>query len=293
MQRQNTRFKSWPKLSSPKKVWGEVGAKVTVLLLVIFGGYYIFFLAPRLALPNAYLQAQKVLAEHRINLLQNRIALVELAHLSPNSADLFNKEAQLLQQLQQTNTDGIKSLGEKQKFQPVLGVPNEFLDFFNNDLRPAVAPLLLKERQILEQQQGLIASLTNLHSITANLLNYHAAQDLGVLDHSLKPAEAAARAEAAKAGIGKISENLIAFEPKSKELELLQAEIQKTQNILDIKKLVQQFTILQERVLSAQFALISSDTAVKLLTRQTNLILEYDLWLKKISYYQAKLATKD
>lgn len=290
MERKSTQLKSRLKLPPLKKVWGEFGVKVIVLLLVLFGGYYIFFLAPKLALPNAYLKAQEVFAEHRANLVQNRVVLVELARLSPNSADLFNKEAELLQKLQETNTEGIKSLEENQKLPYVAGAPNELLDFLNNDLPAALTQLLLKERQILEEQQGLIASLTNLNSITADLLRYNAEQDLGTL--SLSKEEAATRTKAAKEGVRKISENLNTFEPKSREIELLQEEIQKTQNILDAKELIPQFAVLKEKALSAQFALIRSDASVKLLTRQTNLILEYDFWLKKISDYQTKLTTK-
>ena len=66
-----------------KRAWREFGIKVIVLLLILFGGYYIFFLAPKLALPNAYIRMQEMFAEHRANLVQNRIALVELARLSP------------------------------------------------------------------------------------------------------------------------------------------------------------------------------------------------------------------
>ena len=291
-----------------KKAWREFGVKVVVLLLVLFGGYYIFFLAPKLALPNAYIRMQEMFAEHRANLVQNRIALVELARLSPNSADFFNKETELLRQLQETNTNGIKSLEGNQKLPYVAGAPNELLDFLNNDLSAALPPLLLKERQILEEQQPIIASLTNLNLITENLLRYNAADDLGTRDLSLEKKEAATRAKTAKEGIGKISENLNAFEQRSNEIELLQSEIQKTQNILDTfilqlgkgntqrasglqKELIQQFAVLKEKALSAQFALIRSDVSVKLLTRQTNLILEYEFWLKKISIYQAKLST--
>ena len=83
MKRKNIQIRNWLKLSSLKRVWKEFGVKILVLLLVLFGGYYIFFLAPKLALPNAYIKMQEIFAEHRANLVQNRIALVELARLSP------------------------------------------------------------------------------------------------------------------------------------------------------------------------------------------------------------------
>jgi len=269
-----------------KNIWGAFGVKIIILLLVLFGGYYVFFLAPKLALPKAYLKAQEVFAEHKTNLVQNRIALVELARLSSNSDNLFNEETELLSQLQQTNEKGIKSLEKNQKLPHIVGAPNESLDFLNKDLSDVFPPLFLKERQILQEQQGLITSLTSLNSITADLLRYNAAQDLGVKE------EAAVRTKAAKEGIKKIAENLNTFEQKSKEIETLQKELQKTQNIFTIKELIGQFTVLREKTLFAQFALIRSDTSVKLLTHQTNLILEYEFWLKQISAHQTKLATK-
>lgn len=286
MKQKKLQSKIQTKLLLLQNLWKAFGVKVIILLIVFFAGYYIFFLAPKLALPNAYLKAQEIFEEHKANLVQNRIAIVELARLTPNSADLFNKEAELLGQLQQTNENGIKSLEKNQKLPRVAGAPSEFIDFLNNDLPAAVSPLLLKERQILEEQQVLIASLINLNSITSNLLLYNATEDLGVKEAS------AARAKAAKEGIKKIAEKLNTFEQKSKETELLQKEIQKTQNIFSTKELIQQFTTLREGALSAQFALIRSDASVKLLTRQTNLILEYDFWLKQISSYQTKLAAK-
>lgn len=217
MKHKIAQFKNQLKLLLLKKIWGKFGIKVILLLLVLFGGYYIFFLAPKLALPNAYLKAQEVFAQHRANLVQNRVALVELARLSADSSDLFNKEAELLQKLQQTNTEGVQSLEKNKKLPYVAGTPNELLDFLNNDLPAALFPLLLKEREILEEQQSIIAALIEL-----------------------------------------------------------------------IKK----YPTSKEKVLAAQFALIRSDASVKLLTRLTNLILEYDFWLKQISIYQAKLAAK-
>ena len=273
-------------LSYPKKTLILFVVRITMILLIIFLVYYIFFLAPKLALPNAYLKTQEIFAEHRSNLIQNRLAIVSLAQLSPNSNDLFNKEAELLKQLKQTNEKGIKSLEKDQNLPAIKGVPNEFINFLNNDLATEFPILLSKENQILKEQQDLISSLINLNSITANLLLYNAAEDLGVKEGIDE------RVKAAKEGIKKINEELDSFENKSKEIDLLQREIQKTQNIFNIKELIQQFTVLKERVLSAQFALIRSDSSVKLLTRQTNLILEYDFWLKKISIYQSKLSIK-
>ena len=262
-------------LKQERRFLGLSLIKIIVLLLIFFAGYYILFLAPRLALPNAYLEAQKVFAEHRTNLVQNRVALIGLTQLSFNAADLFNKEMGLLRKLQETNKAGIQSLEKNQKLPRVAGLS----DFAN-----ALPQLFEKELQILKEQQGLIASLTNLTSAVEDLLRYNAKQNLGLLDSK----------EDAHSGLEKIASKLNIIEVNSETLELLQSEIQKTQNLLQgsasTALLISQFEDLKELALDIQREMIRSDQSVKLLTRQTNLILEYDFWLKRISVKQAQLA---
>ena len=213
--------------------------------------------------------------------------------MSPNSADLFNKEAELLQKLQETNKEGLQFLEETHKLPRIAGASNELLDFLNNELPRALEPLFEKERQILKEQQSLIASLTNLNSVTADLLRYNAKQDLGAPNPVADSEQLQAKKKNAHSGLEKIASKLDAIETNSETLELLQSEIQKTQNLLQdnasTASLISQFENLKELALDIQREMIRSDQSVKLLTRQTNLILEYDFWLKKISYYQAKL----
>ncbi|MCH7828248.1 hypothetical protein IH982_00020 [Patescibacteria group bacterium] len=272
-------------LKQERRFLGLSLAKVIALLVILFAGYYVLFLAPRLALPNAYLETQKIFAEHRTNLVQNRVALVELAQLSIGAADLFNKEMNLLQKLQETNKVGLQSLKENQQLPRVAGLSN---------LAAALPLLLEKERQILKEQQGLIVSLTNLNSATGDLLRYNAKQNLGSPDLIADSEQLQARKENAKDGLEKIASKLDAIEVSSETLELLQSEIQKTQNLLQgntsVTLLISQFEGLKELALDIQREMIRSDQSVKLLTHQTNLILEYDFWLKRISVKQAQLA---
>jgi len=281
-------------LKQERRFLGLSLARVIALLIIFFAGYYILFLAPRLALPNAYLETQKIFAEHRTNLVENKVALVELTRLSIGSANLSNKERDLLEKLQETNNVGIQSLEENQHLPRVMGVSSKFLSFLHQDLANAFPLLLEKERHILKEQQSLIDSLTNLNSATGNLLRYNAKQDLGSLDPVVNSEEIQTRKETADSGLEKIVSKLDAIEVNSEMLELLQSEIQKTQNLLrdstSTTFLISQFEDLKELTLDIQRELIRSDQSVKLLTRQTNLILEYDFWLKRISVKQAQLA---
>src|SRR3989338_10434639 len=191
-----------------KKVWGTFGVKIIVFLLVLFGGYYLFFLAPKLALPNAYLKAQELFAERKANLTQNRVALVELARLSPRSANLFGEETALLQKLQETNTKGKESMQGSQKLPYVVGTSNAFIDFLNRELPTALTPLLEKEHRILDEQQVLIASLVDFSAMTANLLRYDAPFAIGSFNLTSQKEEAIAHAAAAREGLGNVAQKV-------------------------------------------------------------------------------------
>jgi len=292
-----------------RKNFGSFPLRVILLLVIFSAGYYLFFLAPKIALSKAYLKAEGLFMEHRANLLQNRIAFVGLARLDANSANVNGEKIDLFAMLKKTNEEGLRLLDEKNELADFKGIPSEQSKFFNNDLRGTFPSLLGEERTILEEQKRLIPDLGSFDAATANLLNYRAEQDLGKLDMVLQKEEIVTRAANAKEGIGKTSEKLIALSMKSSEVEVLLVEIKKTQTVLDdlvlqLKKVnirkagvsreeaIKRFSELQKNILSARASIISSETSAKLLTRETNLILEYDFWLKKIDNYQVKLVKK-
>jgi len=110
-------------------------------------------------------------------------------------------------------------------------------------------------------------------------------------------------------GFEKISENIKLLNITQNEIDELRDEIQQTRTTLESlinqiegdellrandsrTEAINRSYALKRRALAAQAALIRSDKSVELLTRQTNLILEYDFWLKKVRYYQARLDTE-
>lgn len=167
--------------------------RILLFLLLILLGYYFFFLKPQLILPQTLFKAKISFTLHRTNLLQNRLALIELARLNPNNPNRDQERTQLLSQLQTANQQGLINI----KSQPATKNLPEFSQ--------ALAHLLTHHQTLLQDQQTLADQLTQIDSF------------------------------------------------------------------------------------SAQLELLESPNTITLLTDQTNLILEYDHWLKKIDQQLEKL----
>ena len=259
-------------------------------------------------MPKALLELQSMLAEHRHRLLQNRLALVGLTRLNPASASLGEQQAELIESLVTTRQEEFAALDSKSKLPTIAGAPTEFLTFLNRDLSVAFSPLLEKTRMILGEQQALIDELSGFTAAISDIFYYNPGLDLGNLDISADKEEIIERANGARFGLENISKNFEKLElgVTSDEIERMKKEIQATREELEslIYQLengeysaartargavINHFYTLKQLALDAQNTLIRSDSSVKLLTQQTNLILEYDFWLKKISRYQARL----
>lgn len=272
----------------------NLGIKVIIFSAVLFAGYYFLFLAPSLSLPKAFLEAQNQFASHRSLLLENRVALVGLTKLNPASANFNNEKNNLLQTLITTNENALVSLEKTPSMPHISGAPSEFLAFLNNDLNDALPPLLEKERSILQEQQTLINDLIALDSAISNIFIYNASQDIGALDPISDKDELEERFARAYNGLVNITENLDNLTIDYTEISVLQDKIKKTQNLLQKRyppqrEIVDHFIDLREYALAVFIAPIKSSKNITTLTRQTNLILEYDFWLTKISNKQAQL----
>lgn len=291
------------------KISGKFTFRVILLLAIFLAGYYFFFLAPKIALSNAYYKTEKITIEHRANLLQNRLAFTGLARLDADSANVNGEKIDLLAILQKTNEEGLRLLDKKNELPGVEGISSKLFTFQNNKLTDSYSLLLEEERAVLEAQKGFIMDIESFNEVTKSLLQYPAEQDLGKLDLALQKKEIISHADSAREGIGKISEKLGALNEKFSDAEVLQDNIKKTQIILDdlvmhlkngnMRKAeisraqaIKYFSEMRKNTIAAQSSFIRSESSVKLLTRETNLILNYDLWLKKIDNYQEKFAKK-
>jgi len=282
---------------------GGLILKIGIFLFVFFAGYYFLFLGPSLALPKAYLETQEVFAEHHANLLQNRMALVGLTRLDVSSANFGNERTSLLATLQRTNEKELLAVENIDKLPRITGVSNEVIAFLNNDIHNVFLPLLEETREILNDQQAIIKQLTDFDIKISDILSYNPSQNLGGLDPVSDKEKIIERATAAAKGIGNIAEKM-GSDPAT---EALRENIKKTQNTLYAfiantgggnaqrayslqQKAITQLQNLKEGAFALEIAIIQSDKSVTLLTRETNLILKYEFWLKKISAKQAQLA---
>jgi len=113
------------------------------------------------------------------------------------------------------------------------------------------------------------------------------------------------RTESAINGLEAIKEKLVEFDQE--KTAKLRTEIENTQKVLQeqlrylendqfskarslFEQVVNQFVTLREIGLEMELNIIKSSEMVTLLTKQTNLILKYEFWLKKIDQAQKDLA---
>ena len=285
-------------------------AKTIFLAAILLVGYYFGWLRPQLVLPKALIEAQAQLAQHHAMLLQNRLALTELTRLDSASATVHEEKGRLLATLEQTNQEGLKVLDNAPPLPNISGAPTAVLTFLNTDLAQGFRILSEEHRSILEDQQALLENLKTLDMALTDIFRYHPAPDLGTLDPTTDRKELLKRSQAAQKGLRIIADTLTRPDLQFHDLANVLQEVQNTLNMLNTligyiesgdaqqvadtrTTFVDQFTTLKALALDAELALIKSDTAITLLTTQTNLILEYDYWLSRISVVQQQLAEQE
>ncbi len=134
------------------------GAKILILLTLFLIGYYFFILGPRLAIPEKAAQLEKEIGQHYFNLLQNRLAFVELTRLNPGSAAFNLEKSSLVETIQKTNQEGqeaLKKAGELPK------VNQEFSEKFPE--------LIEKTKQVYQKQNQLLERVFKTNSYEAGI----------------------------------------------------------------------------------------------------------------------------
>lgn len=96
--------------SKNMRITPKVLARTVLLLILFLASYYLLILRPQLTLPNKLLKAERQLSRHRSTLLQNRLALVELTRLDPDSAGFNLEKSSLVATVQETNKEGLEAL---------------------------------------------------------------------------------------------------------------------------------------------------------------------------------------
>ncbi len=269
--------------------WITIPLITTVVLL---GGYYTLLLKPSLALPIALLDTQANLGQFHEALLQNRIALTELTRLDSTSTDFFDEKQRSLSRLKETSQQA-QSLAQNP---PTLS--NKVISRYR-ELEAAYPILIEKTSSILSDQQTLIEKLEARHENLKNIYLYDPVIDLSSLDVSTADdrEELLGRLNAALEGLDAIKTSRPTRETNADSLIV---EISATQGLIDqlISQLenselddanqtriglIQRFGELKNAALESELALIKSEDSISLLTRLTNLILEYEFHMQKMS----------
>ena len=265
--------------------------KTVVFTLILLSGYYFLFLKPKLEIPNALLDARKKLSVHYYTLVENRASYTEFTRLDTTGGNLEYEKGEIIAKIKKTNEEGLKDLENRGFIKKIKGSPSDRLNFLNNDLPKAYYSLLDKNKKIYEEQKNIIESLNKLDSKISKLFAYNPEVDLGKLDLTKDKEQALERSANAKLGLTKIKDEV----PKSE----LSKEIDKTIGLLtqledSLKKdsikesvnvrsaIYNQFGKVKSSALELELAIIKSPESVKILTDQTNLILEYEFWIGKI-----------
>lgn len=121
-------------------------SKTLLFFLLLVGGYYLLFLNPQIKYSRALLEAERVIGEHTaFNLLQNRIAFVELTKLDLQMGNFNFEKADLVSTLQKTGKDGLEQLEKGVK------IPN-----INTQLKKRFPALIAETKEVYQNQDKLL-----------------------------------------------------------------------------------------------------------------------------------------
>lgn len=103
-------------------------SKILIIFVIFIAAYYLLILKPKLELPNKILAAQKELSLHHSTLVQNKLSLVELARLKPDSSNFNYNKTNLVGIIQETNRLGIEQANTATNVDLIKRLP----DFYKN-----------------------------------------------------------------------------------------------------------------------------------------------------------------
>lgn len=138
-------------------------SKIILFLVIIFAGYYFLYLRPINAFNNE-------LTTNYFNLIQNRLAFVQLTSLNPKDANFSQEKTNLVETIKKTNEKGLTMLNESSrpsnsfilKAKKVFDNQNTLLNkvFATKSFEEGVQLLKSKEAiELLTDQTNLILEL--------------------------------------------------------------------------------------------------------------------------------------
>lgn len=255
-----------------------------------------------MSVPKTITDAEKFVAKRHLALVENRVAIKALTDLEVNTSVFANQKSELVQKIKSSNQSALETLSQDYKGRNInLEADKELINFFNTELPKKLEQLSTGGTAVLQEQQSTIEKLTAIDSVIANIYNYNPQTDLGGLDPASNQDELLQKSYNAKVGLENIDQALVNLtnEPAvliltqlRPSLAILEELINETENdnfsqARTVKRgFIDGFEELQEFSFNQELSLIKSIETIKLITKQTNIILEYEFILQKINKLQ-------
>lgn len=123
-------------------------AKILLVTAALLSLYYLAYLKPKIELQNKLNDAENTISPHMSALIQNRIAYLELTRLNANSINFQTDILSIVNNLQETQREGLKNISEKNTIPEIEELDTDF-------------PELIKETEdIYKKQEELIVKVT-------------------------------------------------------------------------------------------------------------------------------------
>jgi len=162
--------------------------KYLIQALIIFAattlGYYVFYIRPKMRIPSKIVQIEKTISIQYQLLLTNRVSLVSLTRLDPNSIMLITDKEKLTNEISESREEALKSL--RNAIMPDLdtSLPNESIKFLK-ELDSRTKELLKNNEEILTRQEEVLSSLSSTDKLLKDIFQYDPILDISLLDVSL------------------------------------------------------------------------------------------------------------
>lgn len=273
--------------------------KATVISLLLLSGYYLLVLQPRYAAFRSLTQTETTIAALHTNLLQNRLAFIELTQLDATSLSFDDEKGALLDTLNITREEGAKLSSAPTSIPKVHGLGDSSIFFVNSELPDTLNRLKQSHYDILKAQQSTFEVVAAIDSTLHNIFKYSPASDLGNLDPTTQSEVITTRAKNAISGLSGISQKLQSIKTNLPEINQLQSQLSTTQATLgaltsdNLSDTYSDFANLKQTALNAQLAPIRSPESISFLTSQTNLLNDYEKLLDKLLEIKANTNNKE
>lgn len=271
-------------------------------LSILYAGLAI---APAVSSSKSLSRYKKLLKKPHTLLSQNKVSLSQIIALDPDTPDYQERKSAIVDSLKKTNEEGRQLNLDNNKLPKAKG-KKATKNFLINEAYPALSDLYPKTSGFFREQKPLIDKIILLNEALDNVYAYDPIQDLETPDLVEDRQQIIERSARASQGIEEIVNQLESFEEDGAE-ELIQSlagsknRLEGLQEALEAENFEQagqmrlsfinEFSLAKERAQQLEREVLTGQEAVSLLTRQTNLILEYELWLERATDRQEKIET--